>query len=227
MLGGLMVYRRTERAKAVRAAAQARILSAAGKLFMSKGYDATTMQDIVREADTSIGNAYFYFQNKETLMRALVESSFNTMFDAAEERARRVPEGPARIGTLIAINTTTFLTTRRDMLRVLVADPRAGIIQRIGDIAVERWIGILSSSFPDRPPHQLPMIAAAIWGVNRSIVERISRDVLMMDIKDAVTFMVCWALAALDVPTAQIKRIEASAWRLASRHAREQKALSW
>jgi AcrR family transcriptional regulator len=222
-----MVYRRTERGEAVRAAVQARILSAAGKLFMSKGYDATTMQDIVREADTSIGNAYFYFQNKEMLMRALVESSFNTMFDAAEERVRRVPEGPERIGTLIAVNTTTFLTTRREMLRVLVADSRMGIIQRMGDIAVERWIGILSSSFPDRPSHQLPMIAAAIWGVNRSIVERIARDVLMMDIKDAVTFMVRWSLAALDVPAARIKRIEASAWRLASRHAREQEALSW
>jgi hypothetical protein len=49
----------------------------------------------------------------------------------------------------------------------------------------------------------------------------------MVDIKDAVTFMVRWALAALDVPAARIKRVEASAWRLASRHAREQEALSW
>jgi AcrR family transcriptional regulator len=222
-----MVYRRTERAEAVRAAAQRRILRAAGKLFMAKGYDATTMQDIVREADTSIGNAYFYFANKEALMRALVESSFTTMFDAAERRVRRVPQGPERIGALIAINTTTFLTTRRDMLRVLVADTRVGVIQRIGDIAIARWIGILAASFPDRESDELPLIAAAIWGVNRSIVERMTRDVLTADVKDAAAFMVRWTLAALDVPAARIDRIEASAWRLASRHAREQKALSW
>jgi AcrR family transcriptional regulator len=222
-----VVYRRTERAEAVRAAAQERILRAAGKLFMTKGYEATTMQDIVGEAGTSIGNAYFYFQNKEALMHALVESSFNTMFDAAEQRVRGVPAGPQRIGALIAVNTTTFLTTRREMLRVLVADSRGAIIQRIGDISVQRWTGILSNSFPKRPPNELPLIAAAIWGTNRSIVERIARDVLITDVKNAASFMVRWALGALDVPAAQIESISASAWRLASRHAREQEALAW
>jgi AcrR family transcriptional regulator len=222
-----MVYRRTQRAEAVRAAAQARIMRAAGKLFATKGYNATTMQDIVREADTSIGNAYFYFQNKEALVRELVESSFNTMFDAAERRVRRLPAGPERVGALIAVNTTTFLTARREMLSVLVADSRAGVIQRLGDIAVERWIRILSNSFPNRPSHELPLIAAAIWGVNRSIVERIARHVLTTDVRHAAAFMVRWTLAALDVPSARIDRIATSAGRLASRHVRDEEALSW
>jgi AcrR family transcriptional regulator len=222
-----MAYRRTERGEAVRAAAQTRLLRAAGKLFMTKGYDATTMQDIVKEAGTSIGNAYFYFRNKEALMRALVESSFNTMFDAAEHRVRSVPEGAERVGALIAVNTTTFLTTRREMLRVLVEDSRADVIQRIGDISVERWMRILSKSFPAYPSHELPLIAAAIWGVNRSIVERIARNVLTLEVKEAVAFMVRWTLAALDVPSSKIDRIEASTRRLATRHAREQEALSW
>ena len=44
-----MVYRTTERGEAARAASQAKILRAAARLFARKGYDATTMQDIVTD----------------------------------------------------------------------------------------------------------------------------------------------------------------------------------
>jgi len=222
-----MVYRTTERGKAVRAAAQARILRAAGKLFAGKGYDATTMQDIVKAANTSIGNAYFYFPNKEALMRALVESSSAAMFAAAEARTRHLPDGPERIGAIIAINTATFLTVRRDMVRMLTSDSRLGVIQTMGDIAAERWIPVLSAAFPARAPEELPLIASAIWGVNRSIVERISRDRLDIPPREAVAFMVRWSLRALDVAPSRLDRIVASSWRLASRHVREEVGESW
>ena len=222
-----MVYRRTERAEQARAATQARILRAAGKLFATQGYDATTMQQIVAEAGTSIGNAYFYFRNKDALMRALLESSFGAMFDAAEQRVQRVPQGPERVGALIAVNVTTFLVARREMLRLLVDDTRTGVVQRLGDMSVERWIRLLADAFPDRPAEQLAPIAAAIWGVNRSVVERVALGALAMENRDAVMFLVTWTLRALDVSPARIRRITGPAWRLALRHAREQESQGW
>jgi AcrR family transcriptional regulator len=48
-----------------------RILRAALGLFAEKGYEATTMRDVAREAGTSLGLAYRYFASKEEFALAL------------------------------------------------------------------------------------------------------------------------------------------------------------
>lgn len=60
-----MPPRHAKRTRRPHADAREDILRAAARLFVKKGYEATTMQDIVRAANTSIGNVYFYFENKE------------------------------------------------------------------------------------------------------------------------------------------------------------------
>ena len=218
------MYRTTARGEAARAATQAKILRAAARLFATNGYDATTMQDIVAAAGTSIGNAYFYFENKEALLRSLVQSSSTAMLDEAVRHTQRLPDGPERIGAIIAFNTMTFLTTHRNMLRLLTADSRLGVVQGLGDLAVQHWVPLLARAFPDRPAHELPAIAAAIWGTNRSIVERVARGAITMSTRDAVAFMVAWTLRALGVPATRTERIVTASLRLASRHIRAEAA---
>lgn len=53
-----------------------RIVSAAWKLFYDKGYDATTVEDIVWESGTSKGSFYHYFESKDALL-----SSLSYLFD--------------------------------------------------------------------------------------------------------------------------------------------------
>src|ERR671921_1649309 len=48
-----------------------RILEAALELFAEKGYEATTMRDVAREAGASVGLAYRYFASKEEFALAL------------------------------------------------------------------------------------------------------------------------------------------------------------
>ena len=48
------------------------ILSAAEKLFLAKGYDGTTMDDIARAAELGKGTLYLYFRNKEEAYSAIV-----------------------------------------------------------------------------------------------------------------------------------------------------------
>ena len=204
-----------------------RILHAAGRQFAAKGYEATTMQNIVSEAKTSIGNVYFYFENKEALMRALLETSFVEMFDAAEQRAEHIDDGAKKVGTIIALNATAILAGRRRMLDILTADTRVGLLRRLGDIAVERWTRILASAYPDRDPVELSLTAAAIWGANRALVERFARGSFTTDTKGAVAFMVRWTLRALGTQPSRIDAIIASAWRLGVRHARELEVQPW
>jgi AcrR family transcriptional regulator len=48
-----------------------RILGAALGLFAERGYEATTMRDVAREAGASVGLAYRYFASKEEFALAL------------------------------------------------------------------------------------------------------------------------------------------------------------
>ena len=215
------------RAEQARAAMRMRILRAAGRLFAAKGYEATTMQNIVTEAQTSIGNAYFYFENKEALMRALLETSFAEMFDAAERRVAHIDDPPLKVGVIIAANATALLTARTRMLELLTSDARLGILQQLGDRVVERWTRVLGAAYPDRDPQELALAAAAIWGANRSVVERSARGAVSVDTREAVAFMVRWTLRALQTPASRIDAIVATAWRVGSRHARELQVQPW
>ncbi|MBQ9329974.1 MAG: TetR/AcrR family transcriptional regulator [Oscillibacter sp.] len=48
-----------------------RIISAAWKLFYEQGYEATTVEDIVFESETSKGSFYHYFDGKDALLGTL------------------------------------------------------------------------------------------------------------------------------------------------------------
>ncbi len=49
------------------------ILDRAAKLFLEKGFSATTTNEIARQADVSIGSLYQYFGNKSAIVEALTE----------------------------------------------------------------------------------------------------------------------------------------------------------
>jgi AcrR family transcriptional regulator len=51
------------------------ILDGAKRAFMKYGFDATSMNHITREAGVSKGTIYVYFENKEDLFSALIETS--------------------------------------------------------------------------------------------------------------------------------------------------------
>ena len=61
-----------------------RILGAALRLFAERGYEATTMRDVAREAGASLGLAYRYFASKEEFALAL----YIRLAEGSEEWAR-------------------------------------------------------------------------------------------------------------------------------------------
>lgn len=66
-----------------------KILEAAKKLFLEKGYDKTTIQDIVSElGGLTKGAIYHHFKSKEDIMDALSDKMFleNNSFDTVRKR---------------------------------------------------------------------------------------------------------------------------------------------
>ena len=68
-----------------------RILEAALALFAERGYEATTMRDVAREAGASLGLAYRYFASKEEFALAL----YTRLAEESEEWAREDLQGGA------------------------------------------------------------------------------------------------------------------------------------
>lgn len=54
-------------------ARRAAILEAASSVFMRKGFDLTTMQDVATASNMSAGNLYRYFDSKSAIVSGLVE----------------------------------------------------------------------------------------------------------------------------------------------------------
>jgi AcrR family transcriptional regulator len=63
-----------------------RILETALALFADRGYEATTMRDVAREAGTSLGLAYRYFASKEEFALALYMRLAEESEDWARDR---------------------------------------------------------------------------------------------------------------------------------------------
>jgi TetR/AcrR family transcriptional regulator, fatty acid metabolism regulator protein len=58
-----------------------RILEAAEKVFGTKGYEDSTIQDVVKEAKVADSSAYWYFKNKEELLNTCFIKGFQRMDD--------------------------------------------------------------------------------------------------------------------------------------------------
>jgi len=68
----------------------AEIIRAALEVFAQKGFSATRMEDIARQAGVSGGTIYRYFENKEDVFKAAVRETLVSTVNRTE-RSRRQP----------------------------------------------------------------------------------------------------------------------------------------
>jgi AcrR family transcriptional regulator len=70
------------------------ILDAAALCFARNGFHATSMQDVLKEADLSAGAVYRYFSGKEELIGAIVGEVLGSVRDAFAKAAQEQPPPP-------------------------------------------------------------------------------------------------------------------------------------
>ena len=81
-----------------------RIISAAWKLFYEQGYEATTVEDIVYESETSKGSFYHYFEGKNALLGTLA----NVFDEKYEELQKTMDPDMDAMEKLIYLNHELF-----------------------------------------------------------------------------------------------------------------------
>lgn len=101
------------------------IMSAAGELFLLKGYEETTVTDIMEKVGGAKGMFYRCFDSKEEVMQAIGDKMFfeNNPFDAIKKRTDL--NGLQKIRELLVLNQSD---TERDNLNAqaipILKDPR-------------------------------------------------------------------------------------------------------
>ena len=83
-----MSPRKREQLEAIRESSRNAILQAALRLFAERGYHATTIEAIAREAGIAKGLVYNYFASKQELLRQLVLLGFREFEDLLPELLR-------------------------------------------------------------------------------------------------------------------------------------------
>ena len=57
------------------------LIDTAERLFLEKGYEQTTVADIVREIEVAQGTFYYYFSSKEEILEAIIEEDITALED--------------------------------------------------------------------------------------------------------------------------------------------------
>jgi AcrR family transcriptional regulator len=110
------------------AAARDRLYATAIRLIAARGYDATTLRDIAKEANVSVGLLYRYFPGKQAVVIAL----YDELSTEYGRRAAEMPSGRWRDRFIFALNTSLQVlephqVALRALTPVLVGDPDEGI----------------------------------------------------------------------------------------------------
>jgi TetR/AcrR family transcriptional regulator, fatty acid metabolism regulator protein len=128
-----VVYHTTPKMAKRKEAHRAKFLQTAIHLFGSKGYHATTVPDIVREAGSSTGAFYFYFRNKEDVFASVLEfvgeqiaAVLNKAIAGAGENA--ISQMRVAVETFIV-----YLAAHPDEARVLIVES-SGLTPRLGNV---------------------------------------------------------------------------------------------
>lgn len=130
-----------------------RILDAAQRLFLEKGYDNTTIQDIVGELHgLTKGAIYHHFKSKEDIMDALGDRLFyeHNPFDAVQRRTDL--NGLEKIRTVIQL--AHAIPSAQELSRQslpLLKNPRilARVIEADNTIIAPRWRQLLEEGIAD------------------------------------------------------------------------------
>lgn len=200
-----MAYRKTPLTERRRDASRTRFLFAARALFADRGYGATTTRAIVEEAGGSMGNLYFYFPDKEAILRTLVEDAVDDAARAVDEAIARVPAGPPQLAVAVLVGVETMLA-RTDLARIIFVEaPRSGLRAE----AIAHFAARVRRHFAARPAAAgslPPDLAAAAWvGALWQTVEQALTGDAALDARALGLGLARWNLRATGLPVAVVE----------------------
>lgn len=118
------------------------LLNIAYRMFIEKGYENTSVDDIITEAGIAKGTYYYYFESKEATLEAVIEM----MIEKAENIAKAALTNPVPIPQKLASVVYAFQPNKDEIVITDVLERKENIVMhdKIGKKIVEVAVPILS-----------------------------------------------------------------------------------
>lgn len=118
------------------------LLNIAYRMFIEKGYENTSVDDIIIEAGIAKGTYYYYFDSKEATLEAVIEM----MIEKAENIAKAALMNPVPIPQKLASVVYAFQPNKDEIVITDVLERKENIVMhdKIGKKIVEVAVPILS-----------------------------------------------------------------------------------
>lgn len=98
---------------------RARLLAAAARVFAERGYEATRVSDINRAAETSHGNFYWHFKNKDEILVEVLRPTIDRMLDRARRGETWPDEMTDEIYAESVVQQLIIYKEYRELIRVM------------------------------------------------------------------------------------------------------------
>lgn len=120
------------------------LIDTAERLFLEKGYEQTTVADIVREIEVAQGTFYYYFSSKEKILEAIIEKDIT----ALEEDVRQImsrEDSNAAIKLNAVVNSIIGISTsRREIMDYLHEESNAVMHEKMERHTIERLVPLMT-----------------------------------------------------------------------------------
>ncbi|MCL6271389.1 TetR/AcrR family transcriptional regulator [Sansalvadorimonas sp. 2012CJ34-2] len=105
--------------------AKGRLLTAAARLFRTKGYERTTVRDIAQEVGILSGSIFHHFRNKDDILRAVMSECVERLLVQMEHALKGISNPQDRLRAMIRCELNAILGQQGNALTVLVFEWRA------------------------------------------------------------------------------------------------------
>jgi AcrR family transcriptional regulator len=200
-----MAYRQTEYTRKKTEASRSSLLLAAFRLFLVNGFHSTSMQQVVREAGSSIGNAYFYFKNKDDLLQAVTERVLRARHALIDAYNTRYAVGAKRLAINLYCTSLPPLSGGIVARAAIQEGSDCEMLKSLVMAGVQRNIGLLGENLPQLSDEEVTFAANAWAGTGTAILVARVQGRLEGSASELAHQYVSWQLRALGLETQSIR----------------------
>jgi AcrR family transcriptional regulator len=178
------------------------ILRAAKKLFAEKGYEKTSVRNIVEEAHTSMGNLYFHFPNKQSILKVICKEYVNLL----REQIKKTHQLGFRPEVGFALDFRIGYITTLEYSKTSRVFSSAQNIPEIHQYSLENKRLRLKTFFSDRiSADEIDFLAIAIQGIADSIFDQKRQGKLTQNSSILSNTIIDYSLRLIGYPRPEIE----------------------
>jgi len=120
------------------------LIETAERLFLVKGYEQTTVADIVREIEVAQGTFYYYFSSKEEILEAIIERDITALEEDVRQIMSREDTNSAIKLNAVVNSIIGISTSRREIMDYLHEESNAVMHEKMERHTIERLVPLMA-----------------------------------------------------------------------------------